>query len=114
MRALSNAALKDENCTIPKPWLEDIGRKASAFARRQSHMILEISTSGGDDDKIVLTNRETQVLMDLSQGLSRTEIAASQNISVNTVKMVINTIYDKLHASSLHDALRIAITRKII
>jgi LuxR family maltose regulon positive regulatory protein len=114
MRTLTSAALKDDKCTIPKAWLEDINRKASALAKRLTHMISENKAANGDEDKIILTNRETQILNDLSQGLSRTEIAASQNISVNTVKMVINTIYDKLCATSVHDALRIAIARKII
>ena len=112
MRTLTAAALRDSKCNIPKPWLEDINRKSSAFARRLSHMALENRAANNDD--IILTNRETKILKDLSQGFSRTEIAASQNISVNTVKMVINVIYDKLSVSSCHDAIRIAIARKIV
>ena len=114
MRTLTSAALRDNLCVIPKSWLEDINRKSSAVARRVTHMLSESKSANCDEDKISLTNRETKVLKDLSQGLSRTEIAASQNISVNTVKMVINTIYDKLCVTSLHDALRIAIARKIV
>ena len=114
MRTLTGAALRDENCTIPRPWLEDINRKASAFARRLTHMISECKSGNDDSDRVNLTNRETKIIKDLSQGLSRTEIAASQNISVNTVKMVINSIYDKLCVTSMHDAIRIAIARKIV
>ncbi|MCL2158473.1 MAG: LuxR C-terminal-related transcriptional regulator [Oscillospiraceae bacterium] len=114
MRTLTAAAMKDEKCTIPKPWLEDINRKSSAVARRVAHMLSESRANGEGEDAIKLTEREIVVLRDLSQGLSRTEIAASQNISVNTVKMVINSIYDKLCVTSLHDALRIAIARKLI
>ena len=114
MRTLTSAALRDSTCTISKSWLEDINRKSSAFARRLTHMMSDSKATSCDEDKISLTNRETKVLKDLSQGLSRTEIAASQNISVNTVKMVINTIYDKLCVTSLHDALRIAIAQKIV
>ena len=113
MRTLSSAALRDSQCTIPKPWLEDVNRKASAYARRQSHMISEYKAAG-NEGKITLTNRETKVLQDLCQGLSRTEIAASQGISVSTVKMVINTIYNKLSVTSLRDAIRIALVRNII
>jgi LuxR family maltose regulon positive regulatory protein len=114
MRTLTAAALKDSKCSIPAPWLDDINRKASAFARRQTHMMSANKFTNGAGEKITLTNRETQILKDLSKGLSRSEIAASQDISLNTVKMVINTIYDKLCVTSVHDALRIAIARKII
>ena len=114
MRTLTNAALKHRQSTIPKAWLEDINRKASAFAKRQNNMIAARKATQGDEDKIVLTNRETLLLRDLAQGLSRTEIAASQNISVNTVKMVINSIYDRLLVNNVYDALRVAINRKII
>ena len=114
MRTLTGAALRDCRCTIPKSWLEDINRKSSAFARRLTHMMSEYKVGNNDADKVLLTNRETKVLKDLSQGLSRTEIAASQNISVNTVKMVVNTIYDKLCVTCLHDALRIAISNRIV
>ncbi|MCL2046081.1 MAG: LuxR C-terminal-related transcriptional regulator [Oscillospiraceae bacterium] len=114
MRTLTGAALRVSSCTIPRAWLQDINRKSSAFARRQTHMIMESKANGDDDEKVSLTERETKVLKDLTQGLSRTEIAASQNISINTVKMVINSIYDKLYVNNLHDALRIAIVQNII
>ena len=114
MRTLTAAALKDDTCTIPGPWLEDINRKSSAFAKRVAYMISENNASGDDDHKTNLSDREIKVLKDLSQGLSRTEIAASQNISVNTVKMVVNSIYAKLYVTNLHEALRIAITLKLI
>ena len=114
MRTLTAAALKCEKCTIPKEWLENINRKASAFARRKAHLITECKTEIKSSDEIPLTRRESEILKDLSQGLSRTEIAASQNISVNTVKMNINIIYEKLHASNLVNAVRIAADRGMI
>ena len=114
MRTLTAAALRDDSCPIPKVWLENINRKASAFAKRQSHMISEYLTENNIDKEITLTGREQEILKDLSHGLSRTEIAANQNISANTVKMVINIIYDKLRVTSLPDAIRTAINRKIV
>jgi len=114
MRTLTSAALRDKKCSIPKPWLENINRKASAFAKKQGYVIAENNPAALNKDEIILTNRETKVLQELAQGLSRTEIAASQDISVNTVKMIINIIYEKLRASSLVDAIRIATDRKII
>ena len=67
-----------------------------------------------EDTEVSLTKRETEILRDLAQGLSRAEIATSQNISPNTVKLVINIIYEKLCAHNMADAIRIAISRNII
>ena len=114
MRTLTAAALRDDNCTIPADWLENVNRKASAYARRKSQLISESRFDNNTGDEIYLTKREIEILKDLSHGLSRTEIAASQNISVNTVKMNINIIYEKLHANNLVNAVRIAADRKII
>ena len=113
MRTLTAAALKDETGTIPKAWLEDINRKASAFQRRRVHMISQ-SNSLNMGDEINLTKRETEILKDLSHGLSRSEIAANRNLAVNSVKMNINIIYEKLQANNLVNAVRIAADRKII
>jgi LuxR family maltose regulon positive regulatory protein len=114
MRTLTSAALRDKKCSIPKTWLENINRKASAFAKKQGYIIAENNPAVINSEGITLTNREIKVLQDLAQGLSRTEIAANQDISINTVKMIVNIIYEKLHASSLVDAVRIAMDRKII
>lgn len=114
MRTLTAAALKDGSCKIPPEWLEDVNRKSAAYAKRQSHMIAEYMAAYNIEKGISLTGREINILTDLSHGLSRTEIAASQNLSVNTVKMVINNIYDKLHVICLPDAIRVAVDRKIV
>ena len=114
MRTLTAAAQKDEKCTIPAAWLENINRKASAFARRTAHLISEIKADSSAGNELSLTKREIEILKDLSHGLSRSEIAVCQNTSVNTVKMNINIIYEKLHASNLVNAVRIAADRKII
>ena len=63
---------------------------------------------------IKLTEREIDILKDLSDGLSRTEIASGRSLSVNTVKMTINIIYDKLNVLSLSEAIRVASELKII
>jgi len=114
MRTLTAAALRDDKCDIPRPWLENINRKASAYAKRQAHLIAEYMRANNIEKEITLTDRETKILKDLSHGLSRSEIAASQNLSINTVKMVINIIYDKLCVTSLPDAIRVAVDWKIV
>ena len=114
MRALTAAALKQEGCQIPAPWLENINRKASAHAKRRAQMLAANRLGNHADQAMLMSKREMAVLKELSKGLSRTEIAVSQNISVNTVKMVINHIYDKLGANSLADAIRIAAERGLL
>ena len=114
MRTLTAFAYKDKKCKIPSAWLENINRKASAYAKRKAKMISDYMIANHLDTGVTLTDREIGMLKDLSQGLSRTEIAASQNISVNTVKMTVNIIYEKLHVTGLPDAVRVAVERKII
>ena len=114
MRTITAAARKSDTCLIPDEWLEDINRKASAFAKKQSKMISEYNVANNLTSKIALTKREMGILKDLSDGLSRSEIAVNQNISINTVKMVVNIIYEKLSANSLAEAIKIASERKII
>ena len=114
MRTLAAAALKDDNCRIPKEWLENIHRKASAYAKRQAYMISRFKAPGGDAGSIALTKREMEILKDLTLGMSRKEIAASQNVSVNTVKMIISSMYVKLNVTSLPEAICVAIERRYI
>ena len=53
-----------------------------------------------------LSDRERAVLVALSEGQQYKEIAASLDISINTVRSYIRSIYDKLHVNSRLDAVR--------
>ena len=124
MRALSAAALKDcvfnadaahdKTCPIPKDWLEDINRVSSTYAKRRAKMISEYRMINNCNGEIKLTKQETTILKDLSKGLSRPEIASSRKISIKTVKRITITIYNKLYVTSLPEAIRVAMDRKII
>jgi len=116
IRTLTAAALKDWNVDfpIPKKWLEDINRKSSAYAKRKIKNITEHKQINNIVNEINLSKQESAILKDLSDGLSRSEIAVSRNISPNTVKMYIGYIYDKLGVFSLPEAIRIAVDRKLI
>jgi len=113
MRTLTIFALKKKG-KIPKEWLNEINRKSASYAKRLSHVISEYKQANQITDNIVITPRERDVLTDLSHGLSRSEIAASRNLSINTVKMLVNNIYMKLGAENLSTAIRIATEQKII
>ena len=112
MRTLTAFALK-KSCGIPKAWLETVNRKSASCAKRLAHIITQYRQEHSITD-ISISPREAEVLSDLSHGLSRTEIAASRGLSINTIKMVINSVYMKLGAENLADAIRIATRKKIL
>ena len=120
MRTLSFFATKElgnipgTDAKIPKPWLANIYRKAASYAKRQAHVILKYKQANRIVGGVALSNREIEIITDLSHGLTRAEIASSRNLSINTVKMVINMIYTKMGAENLPDLIRIAAEQKMI
>ncbi|MDR2656155.1 MAG: LuxR C-terminal-related transcriptional regulator [Oscillospiraceae bacterium] len=114
MRTLTAAAMKDPERTVSREWLSEINRKSAAYARQQSLIIAEYRKTHKLEKEVELSRREKEILLDLSQGLSRSEIAADRNISENTVKTITDSVYSKLGASSLIEAIRIATEEKLI
>ena len=112
MRTLTSFALK-KPCGIPKTWLETVNRKSASYAKRLSHIITHYKQEHSITD-ISISPREAEILADLSHGLSRTEIADNRGLSINTIKMVIGSVYMKLGAENLADAIRIAAEKKIL
>ncbi|MCC8023009.1 MAG: LuxR C-terminal-related transcriptional regulator [Clostridiales bacterium] len=114
MRAIIDAARKSPICKIPQAWLDMVYAKASTYGKRMAHVMKEYQTARKiSGNEYNLTPREKEILEDLCQGLSRSEIALARNISVNTVKSMIKTIYGKIGALNLADAVRIAMTMRI-
>jgi LuxR family maltose regulon positive regulatory protein len=111
MYLLTGAALKDKQITIPRPWLEKIRRNASAYAKRLSAAAAEFGEQKQDrqSPKFILSRQEMRILIDLSQGLTREEIARTNKLSVNRVKNVISAMYLKLGALNRADAIRISV-----
>ncbi len=64
--------------------------------------------------EIELTERETEVLKYLSEGLNNTEIAGRMNVSVHTAKAHIHNILDKLSAEGRTDAVVKALRDNLI
>jgi len=115
MSTLTSAFLKTaEDNSIPKTWLEDINRKSASYAKHRAHVIAEYAQVNRMSDSINITPRESDILGDLAHGFSRAEIASSRSLPINTVKMVINSLYHKLGAENLADLIRIATNRKMI
>jgi DNA-binding NarL/FixJ family response regulator len=62
----------------------------------------------------LLTKREKEILLSLSNGNSYKMIAADLNISVDTVRTHLRRIYDKLHVHSQIEAVSKAIKQKLV
>ncbi len=62
----------------------------------------------GKDDDTVLTDREQQVLLEVSKGATDKEIAEALSISLNTVKSHVRNILAKLQVSSRREAAQAA------
>jgi LuxR family maltose regulon positive regulatory protein len=116
VRTLMEMALREKDCTIPQPWLEKIRRGASAYAQRIFGItqLFRDQRHSPQPSGLGLSHREMGVLTGLSQGLTREEIAGDHVISINTVKSVIRSVYNKLGAVNRADAVRIAIAKGIL
>jgi DNA-binding NarL/FixJ family response regulator len=66
------------------------------------------------DEKIILSEREKEVLSALTQGKSYKMIAEICSISLDTVRFHIKKIYDKLHVHSMTEAVSKALREKLI
>lgn len=73
-----------------------------------------VVTSFNKNTKSPLTERETEVLTQLSNGKSYNSIATFLNISKDTVKYHIKNIYIKLQVGNKEDAIQIANKKKFI
>jgi LuxR family maltose regulon positive regulatory protein len=55
-----------------------------------------------------------EVLLGLSQGMTREEIAGLASLSANTVKSITRSVYNKLGAVNRADAVRIAVSLGLV
>jgi LuxR family maltose regulon positive regulatory protein len=118
MRALADAALKGGVPAIPRDWLEAAHRNASAYAKKwfivAEHYRPEEPKKGPARQGNGLSRREAEILANLAQGMTQSEIAGLSSLSINTVKSVIRSIYSKLGAVNKADAVRIAVSRGLV
>lgn len=67
-----------------------------------------LSQSGGTAEKIVLTDREMDVLRGMSLGRSNREIAGELSISENTIRFHVKNILQKLSVTNRKEAVAVA------
>ena len=75
---------------------------SSQIARRVVQSFRESAPDPQKDEK--LSQREEEILQQLSKGYSTKEIADHSSISVNTVRTHLQHIYEKLHVRSRTEA----------
>ena len=114
MHSLANAALRQGGTGIPNEWLKAVDRKSSIHGKKIAAVANAFKQENKAGESVSLTKRELEVLNDLYHGLSREEIAANQYLSIGTVNKALESIYTKLDANSIVDAIRIALENKLI
>jgi len=84
------------------------GRVLGEFRRLSNHGFVEKENDSG------LTEREQQVLVQVSQGATDKEIAEALTISLNTVKTHIRNILLKLQVSTRREAAKVAKSKRLV
>jgi LuxR family maltose regulon positive regulatory protein len=114
MRRMTETARKSAEFNFDSAWLDDLSRKSATHAKRLARLASEYYSSTKLEPARKLSKREIDVLNTLSQGFTREEIAAANSLSINTVKSVIKSAYNKLGAVNRADAIRIATSLKLL
>ena len=94
------------------PMSPAIASKVLSFFRNMS-----VSTSAAEESDTPdygLTARQKEILTELVNGSSYKMIAATMNISYNTVNTHIRHVYEKLHVHSLGEAVAKALKERIV
>jgi len=112
MRTLTAAALSVPDCGIPDQWLKNINQKASYYAKYKALIIADYERE--NDGNIPLSQRESEILSDIYNGLTRSEISNKHGLSVSMVKLMTGNINQKLSANNTVDLIRIAKEQKLL
>ena len=114
-RAMLNFFQKQEAPGLPADWLAAVHAKASTYAKRRAYIASQFSRLTDDTSTDHgLTGREIELLQNMSQGLTRDEIAESMHVSPHTVKSMTKIVYNKMGAVNAADAIRIASNSDLI
>jgi DNA-binding NarL/FixJ family response regulator len=92
--------------------LDGVSRGEAAMTRAMAARVLKNvarRTANADRGEEALTEREVEVLRLVAQGLSNPDIAGQLNITVNTVKVHLRNILDKLQVENRTQAAAFAV-----
>lgn len=114
MRALADLARRADPSRFADGWLDSVAQKASTYAKKLAAIQKKHHGRPQADMVGLLSKREAEMLQGLSLGLTREELADQYHISVNTVKSIIRSLYNKLGAVNRADAIRIATQQNLL
>jgi LuxR family maltose regulon positive regulatory protein len=116
IQPLLTVAMESRDCSIPQEWLIRMLRGSSAYAKKLYVVVEKFRDRQYEDAAapVFLPRRELRVLVGLSRGLTRQELAEEGKSSINTIKSVIKSLYSKLGAVNRADAVRIATNMGIL
>lgn len=94
--------------------LRDVYHGGAPMTPSIARKVLEAFPKKETQQHETLTEKELEILQHLVQGNSYKQVAASANISIDTVRSHIKHIYAKLHVRSMSQAVAKAIHQKIV
>ena len=96
--------------------IEEVMHGGAPMSANVARLVLDFvaSNTSFTDEEFNLTSREKEILTQLVKGFSYKMIAASLDISFQTVKTHIRNIYEKLHVHNQSEAVAKAIKNHII
>ncbi len=96
--------------------IKDVMEGGAPMSPGIARMVIESmqQKQASDSNKYQLTQREKEILSNLSKGNSFKMIAAELNISIDTVRTHIKRIYEKLQVHSQTEAVSKAVNERIV
>lgn len=110
VRPIIENCRRDEECTIPLDWLDEMDKKAASYyvylynVRKRHDEKERVETSILEN----LSGAEKRLLLSIAEGLTAKEIAEIQGRTVSTIKGMSRRLYAKIGAKNKADAIRIA------
>jgi len=95
--------------------IQMVSKGGSPLSGSIASMVLSVFQVGQDTNEAYqLTQRQTQILRMLSQGISKKEIVAELSIAPHTVDFHLRKVYEKLHVNSQAGAVGKALRQGLI
>lgn len=106
--------LKDESASAIRHAIEQVLSGQYPISPALARCLFRLAKGPEASSIPPLTDRELDVLVGLSEGLTYQEIAETLDLSMSTIRTHIQKIYRKLNAKTGSEAVAVAKTRKLI
>jgi DNA-binding NarL/FixJ family response regulator len=110
----SGYLLKDSDCKLITMAIRQVYEGLNPIAPSLTRQLISDLNKRAEYNSLALTERQTEMLQLIAEGVSSKEIGAKFFISPSTVKREIRHIFDKLGVNDRAHAVSIAIKRKLI